>query len=83
MGQAWGVWEGKVRGGRYWRFGCWRFGQSWGVDSLKGQGVLGEAGAGWVRFCVIEFPTTEGAAYGAEADDIVGGVVHVDDHGGE
>ena len=59
------------------------FGRYQGVDPLKGQGVLGEAGAGWERFHVIEFVISEGAANGTEAYNVVGDGVHVDDHGRE
>ena len=70
------------RGGRYWGFFL-EFVRNKGVGARKGQGVLGEAGAGWERFRVIQFSISEGAANGAEADDVVGGGVHVDDHGRE
>ena len=72
----------KIRWGRAWGF-CLGFGRYQGVDPLKGQGVLGEAGAGWERFHVIEFVISEGAANGTEAYNVFGDGVHVDEHGRE
>ena len=68
------------QGGRSWGFGCWGLRRNQGVNTFKVQGVLGEAGAGWERFHVIKFVISEGAADGAEAEDVVGGGVHIDDH---
>ena len=70
----------RSRGGRDWGF-CEGLGRDQDVDALKGTGVLGEAGASWTGFRVIELAFLEGASNEAEADDVVGGGFHVDDHG--
>ena len=54
-----------------------------GVDVFKRKGVLGAAGTGWARFHIVEFAISESAADEAEADNVVGGRVHVNDHGRE
>ena len=72
--------EGDANGVRYWGF-CREFSLYEAVGYLEGQGILGEAGDGQTGFCVIDFAVSEGADDGAEAEYVVGGGVHVNNHG--
>ena len=72
----------RSQGGRAWGF-CGGLGWEKDVDTLEGQGVLGEAGAVWTGFRVIKLAVSEGTANGAEAYDVVGDGVHANNYGRE
>ena len=53
------------------------------IKAIKVQGILGEVGAGLTEFRVIKFAVPQGATDGSEADIVVCGGVHTDNHCGE
>ena len=85
---------GVIENGRPWVFGgrhCqrgrdgvfgWRLGQDYGVNALKGQRIFCESGAGRTVFHVIYLAVPRCVTDGTEAENVVYGVVHVNDHGG-
>ena len=65
-----------------WVFG-WRLIRDKDIKDVKGQRILGDLGAGKTRFRVIDFLVPQGATDGLEADNVVYGGVHIDNHCGE
>ena len=53
------------------------------INAIKGQVILGEAGAIRTGFRIIDFTVPQGATDGLEADNVVYGGVHIDNHCGE
>ena len=68
------------QGGRAWGF-CGGLGRDKGIDAIKKQGFIGEAGAGRTVFRVIELAVSKGAADGAETNNVFRGGLYIDDHG--
>ena len=60
----------------------WKLSRYEDINSVKGQGIIGESGAGRTCFRVIEFEVPQGATDGSEADNIVYGGFHIDNHCG-
>ena len=53
------------------------------IKAIKVQGILGEVGAGLTEFRVIKFAVPQGATDESEAENIVCGGFHINNHSGE
>ena len=74
-GQGLGIWKEALFG--------WRLIRDEDIKTVKGQGILGELGDGRTWFRIIKFAVPQGATDGSEADIVVCGGVHTDNHCGE
>ena len=61
----------------------WKLSRYEDINSVKGQGIIGESGAGRTCFRVIEFEVPQGATDESEADNVVCVGVHIDNNCGE